>query len=105
MFRNIIKFILIFSLISISLSAINLTDYKYPINKKSTQEMIIPILGTNDFHGGIFPNKYADSKNIRYSNGGAINLYSYVKVLKDEWETNFYGLMEGTSFKELLNAC
>jgi 2',3'-cyclic-nucleotide 2'-phosphodiesterase (5'-nucleotidase family) len=64
--------------------------------------MIIPILGTNDFHGGIFPNKYADSKNIRYSNGGAINLYSYVKVLKDEWGDQLLWIDGGDQFQGTL---
>jgi len=87
-----------YSILSTYCEKINLSDYKYPIKESSDKYIRIAILGTNDFHGGIFPNKYEDSKNIRYSNGGAINLYSYAKILRKQWENQFLWLDGGDQF-------
>ena len=86
------KIIFILSLLIISVSSlstneddlIDLTNYKYP-HPNDTQYTYIPILSTNDFHGGIFPQQYLDTKNKRYKRGGANYLYSYKKILKEEW--------------------
>ena len=85
-------------LLSIFCEKINLSDYKYPIKESTDKFIRIAVLGTNDFHGGIFPNKFEDSKNIRYSNGGAINLYSYAKILQKQWENQFLWLDGGDQF-------
>jgi len=87
-----------YSILSIFCEKINLSDYKYPIKESTDKYIRIAVLGTNDFHGGIFPNKFEDSKNIRYSNGGAINLYSYAKILKGQWENQFLWLDGGDQF-------
>ena len=65
---------------SIICDVINLTNYKFPVKDSSDKLIRIAILGTNDFHGGIFPTQFADSKNKRFPNGGAVNLFSYAKV-------------------------
>ena len=87
---NFQKLFFILSILIIPLSSlkdddiIDITDYTYP--KKGDKSYIyIPILGSNDLHGGIFPSQYSDSKNQKYSSGGANYLYSYKKILKDEW--------------------
>ena len=76
-------FLLYFIIISVSSieedDLIDLTDYKYPsVNDSST--LYIPILATNDLHGGIFPSQFSDSKRNKFLNGGANYLYSYKKI-------------------------
>ena len=78
---------------------INLSDYKYPEKESSDKLVRIAILGTNDFHGGIFPTQYSDSNNKKYKNGGAINLYSYAKILKQQWESQILWLDGGDQFQ------
>jgi 2',3'-cyclic-nucleotide 2'-phosphodiesterase/3'-nucleotidase len=77
---------------------INLSEYKYPEKQASDKLIRVPILATNDLHGGIFPNHYHDKNNIRFSNGGGINLYSYVKVLRDQWGDQLLWLDGGDQF-------
>ena len=47
-----------YSILSIFCEKINLSDYKYPIKESTDKYIRIAVLGTNDFHGGIFPNKF-----------------------------------------------
>ena len=54
---------------------------------------------TNDFHGGIFPNQFTDSNNKKYKNGGALNLYSYAKILKQQWEKQILWVDGGDQFQ------
>ena len=99
-FRKIL-FILSFFIYSSSFKTeedlIDLTDYSYPSPNESYYNYI-PILSTNDFHGGIFPSKYADSKKSRFSYGGANYLYSYKKILKEEWGDRLIWLDAGDQF-------
>ena len=95
-------FLLYFIIISISSieedDLIDLTDYKYPsVNDSST--LYIPILATNDLHGGIFPSQFSDSKRNKFLNGGANYLYSYKKILKEEWGDRLIWLDGGDQFQ------
>ena len=97
--------ILILSLFIISVSSIkededliNLSDYIYP-SPNDTNYINIPILSTNDLHGKIFPEKFADINNQRYSNGGANYIYSYKKILKEEWGNRLIWLDAGDQFQ------
>ena len=78
---------------------IDLTDYKYPVKDSSDKLIRIAILGTNDFHGGIFPTQFPDSNNKKFPNGGATNLYTYAKILKSQWEGQFLWLDGGDQFQ------
>ena len=78
---------------------VDITNYKYP-TKDSTDKLIrIAILGTNDFHGGIFPTQFPDSKNKKFPNGGAVNLYTYAKILQQQWTDQFLWLDGGDQFQ------
>ena len=87
------KSFFILSLLIISVSSlldekeedlIDLTNYDYP-HPNDTSYIYIPILSTNDLHGGIFPQIYSDPNNTRFKRGGANYLYSYKKILEEEW--------------------
>ena len=78
---------------------INLSDYTYPKNSITSKKYYIPIIGTNDLHGGIFPTKFSDSKKNRFSNGGANYMYSYKKILKEEWADQLIWLDGGDQFQ------
>ena len=97
------KLNLIFFICSLSFSVfgekINLSDYKFPVKTSSDKLIRIAILGTNDFHGGIFPTQFADSKNKRFPNGGAVNLFSYAQILKKQWGNQFLWLDGGDQFQ------
>ena len=92
-------FILAYLSLSIFCETINLSDYKFPVRESSDNLIRIAVLGTNDFHGAIFPTQFADSKNQRFPNGGAINLYSYAKILKNQWANQFLWLDGGDQFQ------
>ena len=95
---NIIVFLLSFLSLTIICEIIDLTNYKYPTKESSDKLIRIAIIGTNDFHGAIFPTYYPDSKNKRFSYGGATNLYSYVKILKQQWGEQLLWLDGGDQF-------
>ena len=98
-FKKYISYILLLNLLnSFNSDIINLTDYKYPTISMSDKYIRIAILGTNDFHGGIFPNKYSDILYNKYSNGGGNYLYSYAKILKEEWGKQLLWLDGGDQF-------
>ena len=95
-------FLLSFLLIAISSmeedDLIDLTDYKYP-KVDDPAYTYIPILATNDLHGGIFPSHFSDSNKKRFLNGGANYLYSYKKILKEEWADRLIWLDGGDQFQ------
>ena len=93
-------FILSYLLVSIICDdPINLSEYNYPKKDSSDKLTRIAILGTNDFHGQIFPTQFADSNNQRFKNGGALHLYSYAKILKEQWGDQFLWLDGGDQFQ------
>ena len=92
-------FILLYLLLYIICDTINLSDYNFPQKDSSDRLTRIAILGTNDFHGQIFPTQFADSNNKRFKNGGALHLYSYAKILKEQWGDQFLWLDGGDQFQ------
>ena len=99
LFQKVIFLISLISSIS-SISdedVIDLTDYKYP--SPGDYYTYIPILSTNDLHGGIFPSKFADINKKRYSNGGANYIYSYKKILEEQWGNRLIWLDAGDQFQ------
>ena len=78
---------------------INLSDYSYPKNSATSRKFYIPILSTNDLHGGIFPTKFSDSNKNRYSNGGANYIYSYKKIMENQWKDQLIWLDGGDQFQ------
>ena len=97
--KKYISYILLLNLVNLfKCDIINLSDYKYPTVSMSDKYIRIAILGTNDFHGGIFPNKFPDSTYTRFSNGGANYLYSYAKILKEDWGKQLLWLDGGDQF-------
>jgi 2',3'-cyclic-nucleotide 2'-phosphodiesterase (5'-nucleotidase family) len=74
---------------------IDLTNYKFPTKDMPDKFIRIAILGTNDLHGGIFPTQFPDSKNNKFPNGGAVNLFPYAKILSQQWTDQFLWLDGG----------
>ena len=101
---NFSKSLYILSIIIISISSIeendliDLTDYTYP-NVNDSGYVYIPILSTNDLHGGIFPSQFTDSNKKRFLNGGANYLYSYKEILKEEWGNRLIWIDGGDQFQ------
>ena len=99
-FKSNIFLLIIISLLSCIISdPINLSDYKFPVKDSSDKLIRIAILGTNDFHGGIFPIQYNDINNNYFKHGGALHLYSYAKILQQQWENQFLWLDGGDQFQ------
>ena len=92
-------FFLSYLFLTIICDPIDLTNYKFPEKDSSDKLVRIAILGTNDFHGEIFPNQFPDSNNKRFPNGGAINLYSYAQLLQQQWSNQFLWLDGGDQFQ------
>ena len=101
MYQSKFKTIFILSYLSLSIicKPLNLSDYNFSKNDNSDRLTRITILGTNDFHGQIFPTQFADSNNKRFKNGGGLHLYSYVKILKEQWGNQFLWLDGGDQFQ------
>lgn len=81
---------------------LNLSDYDYPRPEQedSSQYETIAILGTNDLHGHILPLVYTTSDtNETYTAGGMLSLFSYIKILKNEWGNRFLWLDAGDLFQ------
>ena len=97
--KSKIFFILSYLLLNVVCDVIDLTDYKFPVKDSADQLFRIAILGTNDFHGAIFPTQFSDSNNNNYKNGGALYLYSYAKLLQEQWEDQFLWLDGGDQFQ------
>ena len=92
-------FIFSFLLLSIICDPINLSDYNFPKKEDSGRVHTVAILGTNDFHGQIFPTQFSDSNKKRFKNGGALYLNSYAKILKEQWGDQFLWLDGGDQFQ------
>ena len=67
---------------------IDISAYEYP--KEDTDDYIyVPIIGTNDLHGKIFPVRYkkpntSENQEYYYS-GGAEYIFSYAEILRKKW--------------------
>ena len=79
-------------------SSINMSDYEYP-SPNEPDIINVAIMGTSDIHGAVFPNRYPSPNNTLLYSGGAINIYSYVKALRKEWQNYFLWLDGGDQFQ------
>ena len=74
------------------LSPIEIDKNYRNINPHERGVVYIPIVGTNDIHGHFFPVinkiKLNSTKIISYKTGGVELIYSYVKILREEFGTN-----------------
>ena len=66
------------------------SDYKYPKKENENDSYIyVPIIGTNDLHGKIFPVRFNKPENLNnseyYYSGGAEYIFSYVEILREKW--------------------
>ena len=63
------------------------SHYQYP--KDDDNYIYIPILGTNDLHGKIFPIRFNKPNTINnpeyYYSGGAEYIFSYLEILREDW--------------------
>ena len=56
-------------------------------------------MGTNDIHGAVFPNRFQAPNDTLLFSGGAVNIYSYAKALRKEWQNYFLWLDGGDQFQ------
>jgi 2',3'-cyclic-nucleotide 2'-phosphodiesterase/3'-nucleotidase len=97
----LLKFFLLLKIltITIAVSPVTLSDYKYPSPERMKNRKYIAIMGTNDIHGEIFPNLFDSPGGTTLSTGGATNIYSYVKAMRKEWGDSFIWLDGGDQFQ------
>ena len=92
-------FIFLINFSNISSSNVKLSDYDYPAPGISDDIIRVAIMGTNDIHGEIFPNIFQSPENTTLASGGATNIYSYVKALRNEWKDYFLWFDGGDQFQ------
>ena len=97
MFLELFIFLINFS--NISSYNVKLSDYDYPAPGISDDIIRVAIMGTNDIHGEIFPNIFQSPENTTLASGGATNIYSYVKALRNEWKDYFLWFDGGDQFQ------
>ena len=101
--NNYSSLILILTIISFLFQIINsqvdMTDYDYPKPNQSSDIITVAIMGTNDVHGEVFPNNFKAPNNTVISTGGGTNIYSYTKILREEWGDYFLWLDGGDQFQ------
>ena len=78
---------------------IDMTDYDYPKPNESSDIITVAVMGTNDVHGEVFPNNFKAPNNTIISTGGGTNIYSYTKILREQWKNNFLWLDGGDQFQ------
>ena len=88
--KKSIQLVLIFiELLSLTYTQINISNYSYPKieTSSSDDDYVIPIFATNDIHSFVFPLRltHPADNGSRYLSGGAEYLYSYIKILREEW--------------------
>lgn len=87
---NVIHLIVIFKLLWITFSLLDISNYTKP-NPNSTSIQYLAILGTNDLHGAFYPKIVIDHHDINktYSHGGLEYLGKYITILRNEYKENF----------------
>ena len=81
---------------------INLTPYTYPKRQGNLKDNYyqIAIMGTNDLHGYIFPEKFEHpTSHLKYSSKGLKYLAGYANILKRAWGKRFLWLDAGNQFQ------
>ena len=80
-------------------SPVNMSDYNYPSPSRANNIINVAIMGTNDIHGAVFPNRYPAPNDTLLYSGGSVNIYSYAKALRKEWNDYFLWLDGGDQFQ------
>ena len=80
-------------------SSVNMSNYDYPSPSIKDNIINVAIMGTSDIHGAVFPNRFQSPNDTLLYSGGAINIYSYVKALRKEWQNYFLWLDGGDQFQ------
>ena len=76
-----------------------MSDYEYPSPSIKDNIINVAIMGTNDIHGAVFPNRFTAPNNTLLYSEGAVNIYSYAKALRKEWKNYFLWLDGGDQFQ------
>ena len=99
MSQSLSLYCFIFSLLSLSVNSQELIDISdgYTVPKKTdTDYYWVPIFGTNDIHGKIFPAQYAHPEGTgTYKSGGAEYIYAYKKIIESEWGKDRFLWLDG----------
>lgn len=80
-------------------SSVNMSDYNYPSPSITNNIINVAIMSTSDIHGAVFPNRFQAPNDTLLYSGGAINIYSYVKALRKEWQNYFLWFDGGDQFQ------
>ena len=83
-------------------SSVNMSNYDYPSPSIKDNIINVAIMGTSDIHGAVFPNRFQSPNDTLLYSGGAINIYSYVKALRKEWQNYFLWLDGGDQFQGIM---
>ena len=78
--------------------SIIMSNYEYP-SPIPSDIINVAIMSTSDIHGAVFPNRFQAPNDTLLYSGGAINIYSYVKALRKEWQNYFLWLDGGDQFQ------
>lgn len=97
-FFKLFIFLNIYSFIY-SLETVDLSSYDYPKPGVSNNIIHVAIMGTNDIHGEIFPNRFHSPENTTLLSGGATNIYSYAKAMRKEYGDYFLWFDGGDQFQ------
>ena len=106
--KFIFKLFLILELFSCNISqkiesdtdsdSIIMSNYEYP-SPIPSDIINVAIMSTSDIHGAVFPNRFQAPNDTLLYSGGVINMYSYVKALRKEWQNYFLWLDGGDQFQ------
>ena len=75
-----------------------MSNYEYP-SPIPSDIINVAIMSTSDIHGAVFPNRFQAPNDTLLYSGGVINMYSYVKALRKEWQNYFLWLDGGDQFQ------
>ena len=78
--------------------SIIMSNYEYP-SPIPSDIINVAIMSTSDIHGAVFPNRFQAPNDTLLYSGGVINMYSYVKALRKEWQNYFLWLDGGDQFQ------
>ena len=106
--KFILKLFLLLELFSCNISqkiesdtdsdSIIMSNYEYP-SPIPSDIINVAIMSTSDIHGAVFPNRFQAPNDTLLYSGGVINMYSYVKALRKEWQNYFLWLDGGDQFQ------
>lgn len=93
------SYFLILSLLFLTVNSQDVIDISdgYTVPKKTdTDYYWVPIFGTNDIHGKIFPAQYTHPNGKdTYKSGGVEYIYAYKKIIESEWGNDRFLWLDG----------